>query len=163
MILYRHIVYIRIDYMTTKIPERPRALGRSLNFASGACNSVCQALLDPHGITLAQWVILSALWREDQLTVADLASYSGNAAPATSRIVDRMAERGLVSRQNDPKDRRAVRVVLTQKGQALDHLAQMHEMVNTVMLDGISEEDASTLFALLERTEANARAWSPKA
>lgn len=145
--------------MATKSLARPLSIGRLLNFSSGASNLVCQQLLEPHDLTLAQWVILSALWREDQMTVAELAGYSGNAAPATSRIIDRMADRGLVTRQSDPKDRRAVRVTLTERGRALDHLATLHATVNDIMLQGFSDDEAATLMTLLDRTEANGRGW----
>ena len=39
--------------------------------------------------------------------------------PALSRLVDRLAERGLVHRQADPADGRGVRLSLTEAGQAL--------------------------------------------
>jgi DNA-binding MarR family transcriptional regulator len=39
--------------------------------------------------------------------------------PALSRMVDRLAERGLVSRATDPRDGRGVRIALTDSGTAL--------------------------------------------
>ena len=39
--------------------------------------------------------------------------------PALSRMVDRLAERGLVSRAADPSDRRGVRLALTGEGLAI--------------------------------------------
>jgi DNA-binding MarR family transcriptional regulator len=41
--------------------------------------------------------------------------------PALSRLVDRLAERGLVSREPDPADRRGLRLALTDAGQKLQH------------------------------------------
>ena len=41
--------------------------------------------------------------------------------PALSRLVDRLAERGLVERRPDPADRRGVRLALTAAGRALQH------------------------------------------
>ncbi|WP_299870582.1 MarR family transcriptional regulator [uncultured Hoeflea sp.] len=145
--------------MATKNPlTRPKALGRMLNFAAGASTTMCQDLLSEHGLTLAQWVILSALWRQDGMLVSEIADYSGNNAPAASRIVDRMEEGGLVKRVPSKEDKRVVLVCLTKQGQSLDHLANFYETVNQRLLEGLSDEEAELLFGLLERVEANARA-----
>lgn len=144
--------------MASKSPlNRPHALGRVLNFAAGASTSLCQDLLEPYGLTLQQWVILSALWRRDGLLVTEIADYVGSNAPAASRIIDRMAERGLVERNSSESDRRAVQVSLTKKGQALDHLSTFYIDVNQKLLEGISEEETTVLFDLLARVDANAR------
>lgn len=135
----------------------PPSLGRLLNFSSGATNRLCRAMLAEHELQLAQWVVLSALWRADGLSVGELARYSGNEVPAASRIVDRMEASGLVRRRPDADDGRAVRVRLTRKGRALDGLANFHEHVNERLLAGFTGEEAATLFALLERVLENAR------
>lgn len=136
--------------------KRPLALGRALNFTAGASTSMCQELLEPYGLTLQQWVILSALWRRDGLLVTEIADYVGTNAPAASRIVDRMAERGFVERNTSVSDRRAVQVNITKKGRGLDHLATFYQEVNAKLLDGLSDEETSVLFELLARVEANA-------
>ncbi len=136
----------------------PPSLGRLLNVTTGASNRLCQTLLAQHGLQLGHWVILSALWRQDGLTTSELAGYTGNALPATSRIVDRMIKEGLVTREADPEDRRAVRIRLTPKGRALEPLAGFWVEVNERLLDGFSETEARTLFALLERVRENASA-----
>lgn len=41
--------------------------------------------------------------------------------PALSRLVDRLAERGLIERLADPADRRGVRLALTEAGRAVQH------------------------------------------
>ncbi len=142
-------------YMATDYPT-PVSLGRLLNFASGATNRMCQKMLAPHGLMLAQWVVLSALWREDGLPVSELARYSGNNLSAASRIVDRMVENGLVRRGADPADRRAVRVFLTEAGRALDHLADFPARVNAVLTAGLDPADQHRLATLLEHVLDNA-------
>lgn len=140
-----------------KTPTRPRSLGRHLNFAAGAATAMCNRMLEAHGLTLPQWIVLAALWQRDSLTVGEISEYSGNNLPATSRILDRMIEKHLILRVPDETDRRAVRVSLTEKGEALRHLSGFHEAVNSALLDGIPSKDTDRLFALLERIESNAR------
>ena len=57
-----------------------------------------------------QWVVLSALWCRYGLITGEFARYTGNALPATSRIIDRMVKNGLVRRRGDPADRHTVRM-----------------------------------------------------
>ncbi|MEQ8479990.1 MAG: MarR family transcriptional regulator [Hoeflea sp.] len=148
--------------MATKKPlVRPKALGRVLNFAAGATTAMCQDMLSEHGLTLAQWVILSALWRQDGMLINEIADYSGNNAPAASRIVDRMEEAGLVQRVPSDSDKRVVLVCLTDRGRSYDHLSDFHERVNARLLKGLSDEEADQLFELLARVDANARERGP--
>lgn len=150
---------MEINYMETiSTPPAPRSLGRALNFATAAMNRACQEMLEPHGLMLAQWVILSALWRSDGLAVSQLAHYTGNNLPASSRIVDRMVRSGLVTRRADPSDRRTVRVHLTEAGRDLRHLSGFHEQVNARLMAGFTPSETDFLFEMLERVLANATA-----
>ncbi len=146
---------------TNKKPIRPQALGRHLNFSASASTAMCNRMLEQHGLTLPQWVVLAALWQKDNLTVGEIADYCGNNIPATSRILDRMVQKALVVRDIDKDDRRTVRISLASAGEAVRHLNRFHEQVNRQLLNGISPGDAKVLYALLERVEANARNWQP--
>lgn len=143
--------------MVNDFVEAPKSLGRSLNFAAGATNALCNARLAPHGLQLPQWVVLSSLWRKDGLTVTQIAQLNGSAVPAASRLVGRMEKAGFVSRRPDPDDRRETRVWCTPRGRALDGLARFHESINDALLDGFTEAEAEALFALLDRVTENAR------
>lgn len=145
--------------MAIKKLAPPRSMGRQLNYATGACNTVCQAILERYDLSLPQWVILSAVWRESGLTIGDLAAYSGNNAPATSRIVDRMIDKGLLLRKPDAHDRRTVRIEATSAAMDLNHLSTFYEDINAVLLDGFSKSETDMLFSLLERAEQNANSW----
>ena len=142
--------------MATKNLTTAKSLGRQLNFTTGRMNALCQKVLDPYGISLPQWVILSCLWREGKLTVGALSERIGTRLPATSRIVDRMDERGLIVRRPDKSDGRVTMVDVTGKGRELDHLANFHETINTSLLAGFSEQESELIFDLLCRVEQNA-------
>ncbi len=135
----------------------PVSLGRSLNFATGATNPLCNARLAQHGLSLPQWVILSALWREDGQTVKQIARYTSTAMPAVSRILDRMEQAGLLSRRPDPDDRRAIRVYLEPKGRGLDHLNGFHTEMTSLLLEGFSARERDQFFDFLARVETRAR------
>ncbi|MEM8569261.1 MAG: MarR family transcriptional regulator [Pseudomonadota bacterium] len=142
--------------MATKKPEPPRSLGRQLNFTTGRMNALCQHVLEPHDLSLPQWVILSCLWRHGPLPVRTLAEFVGTGLPAASRLVDRMAERALVTRRADPGDGRVTLVDVTEKGRALDHLASFYEQINAALFDGFTDAERELVFTLLKRMEENA-------
>lgn len=144
--------------MSSDVPMPPaRSIGRLLNASASATNALANDMLAEHGLTLAQWVLMTALWRKDGLLIGDLATYADKLLPAVSRLIDRMDEAGLVERRPDAEDRRAVRVFLTRKGKSLSHIRDFYLQVNSRLLDTFSEAEKETLFALLERLHANAR------
>ncbi len=137
----------------------PASIGRQLVFAASTASAVCNKMLEPHGLSLAQWAVLQCLWLNGDLSVKEIAALTGNAPPAASRIVDRMVAAGILVREQDAADRRAVLVRPTEKGEALRHLQGVYEDVNRVMLADLSEEEAQMLFNLLARVEASGRNW----
>ncbi|GAB5509066.1 MAG: hypothetical protein Rhims3KO_04670 [Hyphomicrobiales bacterium] len=145
--------------MTRKTHTAPMSIGRQLNFAAGAGNAVCNRLLEPHGLTLAQWAVLQSIWRNGDLSVKEIASLTGNAPPAASRIIDRMVSSGLLVRQPDENDRRVVTVNVTEKGERLRSLMSVYEQVNDVLMANLSADQVEQLFGLLEHVEKNGRLW----
>jgi len=143
--------------MTTKKPTIPRSIGRQLNFTTGRMNALCQQVLEPHSLTLPQWVILSCLWRDGELTVGALSELIGTGVPATSRLIDRMADRGLINRRRDDGDGRIAIVSVTDKGRALDHLASFYKTINARLFADFSADERELAFDLLRRMEVNAK------
>ncbi len=137
----------------------PPSLGRQLVLSAAAAKDIAARLLEPHGLSLAQWAVLSSLWMNGPLSIKAIARLTGNAPPAASRIVDRMITGGLVLRQEDTSDRRAVVISLTDTGEAMRPLATLYEEVNAILLDGLDTEAERALFATLERVTGNARTW----
>lgn len=91
------------------------------------------------------------------MTVGELASYYRQGNMVLTRILDRMADAGYVSRKPDPDDRRVVRVFLTRKAKELSHLLDFYRDINKTLLKGFTEQEQATLFELLERVIANSR------
>ena len=71
------------------------------------------------GVTRAQWRVLARLSRTPGLRQVELADLLDMEAITLCRIVDRLAEAGLVERQPDPQDRRAWKLVLTKSAAPL--------------------------------------------
>jgi len=75
--------------------------------------------LATHGVTLAQWNVLVGLHRGEGSTVGEIARFLETDAAAVSRLVDRLQEKGLVSRTADPGSRRRVLLTLTPEARRL--------------------------------------------
>jgi len=75
--------------------------------------------LAEHDVTVSQWAVLITLYRGDATTTREVARYMGIDASAVSRLVDRLAAKGLTTREPDPESRRTVRLTLTDAGRNL--------------------------------------------
>lgn len=97
--------------------ERVAALER---IARGAVAVTTRALTDAapgEDVTFPQWRVLLLLGEEpDGMRLSEVARRVGVTQPATSRLLDRLAHRGLVAFADDPLDRRATRAGLTVAG-----------------------------------------------
>jgi DNA-binding MarR family transcriptional regulator len=69
----------------------------------------------PDGLSLAQYHVLEPLGSGPR-TNRELAESAGISAPTVTRMVDGLLQRGLVTRIDDPLDRRAVVISLTEEG-----------------------------------------------
>ncbi len=145
--------------MAIKKLAAPPSIGRQLVFAAATGKTVCSRLLEPHGLSLAQWATLSSIWRNGPMNVKALAEMTGNAPPAVSRLVDRMIVAGLLIRQTDPDDRRAVVIGLSEKAEALRPLQNIYQEVNAILLAGFSAQEQEALEGLLHRLDQTGRSW----
>jgi DNA-binding MarR family transcriptional regulator len=71
-------------------------------------------------LTMKEYDVLYTLSKcPDPIRLGELNRHVLLSQPALSRMVDRLAERGLVSRATDPRDGRGVRLALTAEGLAV--------------------------------------------
>jgi MarR family transcriptional regulator for hemolysin len=109
-----------------------------------------------HGMTRAQWVILSWLERQSGLSQSDLAGIVEVEPITVCRLVDRLEARGLVERRNDPKDRRVRRLHLTvQAKPILDEIHAYREEMREQLTAGISDAALKAQVDTLLRMKSN--------
>jgi DNA-binding MarR family transcriptional regulator len=90
-----------------------------LMFEAIGMTTVALANASTGELTLAQWRALVVIGRTDELRVGDIASAVGMSLPSTSRLVQRLERRQLVTTARDETDRRATLVSLTARGHEL--------------------------------------------
>ncbi len=130
--------------------------GRLLGFATRTVRALTTEVLAKYDLTVPQWITLTALWREDGLTVTAIAGYSKSKLPAVSRLIGRMEEEGLVERRSPKNNRRSVQVFLTNKSVSLNHLLSLYDDINQMILEGFSSKEKKQLATYLLRITDNA-------
>jgi MarR family transcriptional regulator for hemolysin len=121
-------------------------------------------LLQPLGITLEQLHPLKILGREGgTIGQRQMCALSGKTAANMTRILDRLAHKGLIERQPDPGDRRAFTIVLTQLGQELSEQAMtLFTGYLDQVLAGIDEQDEAVCRRVLQRIDRNLSFLAPE-
>jgi DNA-binding MarR family transcriptional regulator len=94
--------------------------GALMLYALGSDGGAVMRAIDETGLGLVQFKTMLALAGDGaEASVNELADQLGISVPSASRTVDELVKRGLVSRTEDPEDRRVRRVALTDDGQEL--------------------------------------------
>lgn len=109
--------------MTDETLEKELRLDKQLCFALyGAAHAFTRAykpLLSPLGLTYPQYVVMMALWEEDDLSVKTLGEKVGLDSGTLSPLLKRLEQINYVSRRRDAADERVVFITLTTEGRAL--------------------------------------------
>jgi MarR family transcriptional regulator, organic hydroperoxide resistance regulator len=88
----------------------------ALAVASRDVVALYRPLLAPLGLTHPQYLVMLALWERAPLRVADLAARLSLEPATLSPLLKRLEAHGLVRRDRDPQDERALAVALTPAG-----------------------------------------------
>jgi DNA-binding MarR family transcriptional regulator len=108
------------------------------------------------GVTRAQWRVLAWLGREDGMRQVELADALDVEPITLCRMIDRLAEAGLVERRSDEEDRRAWRIHLTPAaGPVIEHLRALAADFLDEALQGVAEADQERVRDVLARVRTN--------
>ncbi len=111
--------------------------------------------LAPMDLELFEYDVLSALRRQGRpyaLPATGLAKETGLSSGAMTNRIDKLESRGLVTREADNSDRRAVIVSLTSDGKkAIDDAIQLRLDAADESLQGLSGRELSDLAKLLRK------------
>ena len=104
------------------------------------------------GLTAEQWTVLLAIKHlDDPVRPTDVGRWLGHKVNTVSMIVDRMVKAGPVKRARDLPDRRALRLVITSKGEQAfkPATAAVWALIQETLLP-LTDENTRTLIRLLE-------------
>ena len=101
-------------------------------------------------------LVLAFLATGDGTTQLELVRSTHLKAPTISLILKKMEDEGIVRREADKNDGRAVRVFLTEHGKSIDreHI-KLIKTIDARALSGLSDEECNTLMQLLTKVRNN--------
>jgi len=107
-------------------------------------------------LTQAQWRALLTLSRNPGMRQCHLADALETQPISAARLLDRMQAAGWVERRDDPGDRRATQLYLTEQAQpTLKDLKKHSAATRGEALAGISEDEQKQFLDILMRMRAN--------
>jgi DNA-binding MarR family transcriptional regulator len=107
--------------------------------------------VEGHGVTVAEWVVLRALFDLDGVKPSELAAGLGLTRGAISKLVDRLVAKDLVSVRNDLRDGRAQIVALKASGRRLvPKLAALADENDAEAFGCLEQGQRASLLAMLK-------------
>jgi MarR family transcriptional regulator for hemolysin len=110
------------------------------------------------GMTRAQWAVLARIERNEGLKQSEIAEILEIQPITLTRLVDRLAENGLIERRPDEHDRRAWRLYLTPAAKPLvDRLDGLGREMMRNVLKGVSDQTVARLTEQIGTVRDNIR------
>jgi DNA-binding MarR family transcriptional regulator len=136
-----------------------KALGYLIRRLNNLIIPHAEALFADQELTFSQWVALVSLRDGLNRTCADIARHLNHDSGATTRMIDQLEARGLVTRTRSKEDRRVIALSLTTEGRAVAKAMapRIMEFWNDV-LENFSSAETANLIELLTRLLENIEA-----
>ena len=140
----------------SEYPGQSQFLPYLLNRVVTKLNVDFQLELETFGLTFTQWRVLAFLHEQDGLSILALSEATATEASTLSRALDKMVQRGWISRVPAASDRRSMVVRLRPPGSDTFHKALDLAMGKLkVAIAGIAKDDLRRLRRSLIRIEKN--------
>lgn len=137
---------------TRKTSDLNSHLGYWLRLVSNHVSHAFARKVERHGVTVAEWVFLRALFAREDVLPSQLAQTLGMTRGAVSKLSDRLLAKKLVARTAHEQDARAHTLALTRKGRELvPALAALADANDKEFFAGLDAGERSTLMALMQR------------
>lgn len=92
--------------------------------------------LEPYGVSIPQMFVLTCLYDENGITLKEIGNRTLIDSSSMTVLVDKLEKDNLVERHLDAEDRRAIRVLITEKGQAIaEELVKIGTEFNAQLYD----------------------------
>ena len=126
-------------------------VGFWLRFVSNHVSHAFKLKVEARGVTVAEWVVLRALFDGDGVNPSEIAERLGMTRGAISKLVDRLVAKGLVGCRAEKADRRFQTVTLSASGRRLvPVLAELADQNDREFFGHLSEKERGKLIGLLK-------------
>ena len=109
-------------------------------------------------VTAVQAMVLNFLYDKDRISSRKLGEKTLLDSATLTGIIDRLQSVGLLNREQNPKDRRAILVTLTDEGRRIgENLKELMIEANREFLTDFNDDEEVVLRGLLDRIRAKSR------
>ena len=91
----------------------------ALYSASNHLSSIYRSLLQPLDLTYTQFIVMMALWEEDDISITRLAKTTGLSGATMTPLLKRLEQKKLILREVQPQNERQKNIKLTNMGREL--------------------------------------------
>lgn len=106
--------------MTAKTLPLPQQVCFALYSANNAMMRLYRPLLQPFDLTYPQYVVMLALWQQDNISLGQLGTTTLFDSGTLTPLVKKLEQKGWLQRVSDVSDERVKKVLLTAAGKALE-------------------------------------------
>lgn len=132
--------------------SKRRGLGASLRLVYHLYGKLLQKRLAGSELSMAQYVHLRTLKEEGPVSQSELSSRLGIEKASSTRVLDELAQKNLILRERDRKDRRMIIVSLTADGhRKIDQAMSSARSAADLALEEFDEEELHRLFMALDK------------
>jgi DNA-binding MarR family transcriptional regulator len=112
-----------------------------------------------YGFSMPQFHTMMRLYYRETCGVSDIADDVGFTKAASSQMIDRLVQQGLLTRTENPDDRRERQIALAEKGKKLieEIVSARHRWMENLTTTLSSEEQQAIVDALILLTQAAKR------
>ncbi|MDQ0254861.1 DNA-binding MarR family transcriptional regulator [Evansella vedderi] len=133
------------DYISIKIHKTDLNLTRFV-----------KAKLEPFNLAPEQNLIMMLLWEKDGLSQNQLVETLNKDKTNIARMAASLEKKGFIKRYNCDKDRRSVRLYLTDTGRNLgNEVIPIAEEFDAIVCNGISKEELKQMEKILRKMNQN--------
>lgn len=145
-----------VNGMARRKKIRERSLGRAVGVVRRHAMIYMDRELLPLGLGRGTFAFMAILYHGDGMHQEELTRELGINKGTTTRTISKLAALGYVRREADPADRRACRVVLTDKAIRIrPAFFKVLDRATAVLADGFAKAEYEQALDLLKRMGAN--------
>ena len=139
------------DAMVHRTSGLESHIGYWLRFVSNHVSHAFRLKVESHGVTVAEWVVLRALFDSAAVNPSQLADTIGMTRGAISKLLDRLVGKRLVLCRTNKTDRRYQTVTLSAYGRKLvPVLGELADQNDREFFGHLDDQERAQLAALLK-------------
>jgi len=144
--------FMNKDKKCSEVSDLKKHIGFWMRFVSNHVSHAFARRLSEIEVTVAEWVVMREMYGQDEMAPSELADLTGMTRGAASKLVDRLAGKGLLTRKDRTDDRRFQEIALTATGRKLiPALAELADQNDEEFFAPLTKHERELLLTTLKK------------